>query len=154
MTNKQEVITHLNLILENELVSINQYFVHYKILEDCGYEKLSAKIRQESIDEMKHADILIKRILFLKGNPDMNYSTKIKISSNVKNIFENDLALEVKAIVNLKDAIVSCTNAKDFGSKELLEEILKSEEDHIDFLSTQLDLINNIGLENYLSQQL
>jgi bacterioferritin len=150
---KTKVIEHLNIILRNELVAINQYFLHAKILEDKGFMKLGAHSKAESIDEMKHADIIIARILFLKGTPKMTDYKNLNIGSEVEEMLKNDRDLEVEAIADLKAAIKACEEASDTGSKNILEEILISEEGHFDFLETQLDLIKSLGLQNYLTTQ-
>lgn len=150
---KTKVIEHLNIILRNELVAINQYFLHAKILEDKGFMKLGAHSKAESIDEMKHADIIIARILFLKGTPKMTDYKSLKIGSEVEEMLKNDRDLEVEAIADLKAAIKACEEASDTGSKNILETILVSEEAHFDFLETQLDLIKSLGLQNYLTTQ-
>ena len=154
MSDNQEVIKHLNIILSNELVAINQYFLHAKILQNQGFNKLADVAKAESIDEMKHADIIIERILFLKGIPNMDSYRKLAIGKDVKAMINNDLQLEVKAIGDLRNAIKAAIDAKDTGSKDLLEKILISEEKHMDFLQTQLDLIKTVGIENYLTTQI
>ena len=150
----KEVINHLNIILRNELVAINQYFLHAKIFEDQGFTKLGALTKAESIDEMRHADIIIDRILFLKGAPKMTEYGNLKVGSEVEEMLKNDLNLEINAIGDLKNAISAAIDAKDTGTKDLLEKILISEETHFDFLETQIDLIKKIGLANYLTTQL
>ncbi|MFT6332093.1 MAG: bacterioferritin [Lentimonas sp.] len=149
----KQIIDQLNIILGNELVSINQYFIHAKILKDQGFTKLGNLTMAESIDEMKHADVIIDRILFLDGAPNMNNYKKIHVGKSVVEMFNNDLAIEVSAIADLRVAIKICFDEGDTGSKDLLEKILISEEDHLDFLKTQLGLIENLGLENYLTTQ-
>ncbi|MDA0901943.1 MAG: bacterioferritin [Proteobacteria bacterium] len=153
MSNKK-VIDHLNVILGNELVAINQYFLHAKVLEDQGFNKLAAVAKAESIDEMKHADIIIERILFLNGTPNMDNYRKLKIGSEAKAMLKNDLDLEIAAIKDLNKAIEVAKEAQDVGTKDLLEKILISEETHLDFLQTQLDLIESLGLQIYLSTQI
>ena len=152
MSNK-EVIDHLNIILRNELVAINQYFLHAKILQDQGFTKLAAVSKKESIDEMKHADAIIERILFLKGIPNMDNYKKLSVASEAEAMIKNDLNLEIDAIKDLSNAISVAEKAKDTGTKDLLEKILISEEDHQDFLETQLGLIKSLGIQNYLSTQ-
>lgn len=143
------VIKHLNTILGNELVAINQYILHARMLDNWGLKKLGAKEHAESIDEMKHADSLINRILFLDGRPNMQDIGKLHIGSNTREILESDLNIEHKALSDLRLAIAYCESVQDFGSRELLEAILVSEEDHVDWIETQLSLIDRIGLDNY-----
>lgn len=148
------VIQHLNTILGNELVAINQYFLHARMLQDWGLKKLGDHEYHESIDEMKHADELIKRVLFLEGLPNLQDLGKLLIGENVREILECDLRLEMKGIPDLKTAIAYCETVGDYGSRELLERILESEEEHVDWLETQLSLIDKVGLENYQQSQM
>lgn len=144
------VITHLNKVLGNELIAINQYFLHAKMLKDWGLEKLAEKEYHESIDEMKHADELTERILFLEGLPNLQDLGKLRIGENVKEMLESDLLLEHDARADLIAAIEHCESVKDYVSRELFESILASEEEHVDWLETQLGLIDRLGLQNYL----
>lgn len=148
------VIQHLNKILGNELVAINQYFLHARMYEDWGQGKLGKHEYEESIDEMKHADELIKRILFLEGLPNLQDLGKLQIGENTREMLECDLRLEHSGVQDLKVAIAYCESVGDYGSRELLEDILEAEEEHIDWLETQLGLIDKIGLENYLQSQM
>ena len=153
MKGDPKVIEHLNRALKNELTAINQYFLHSRILKDWGLEKLADKEYEESVDEMKHADALIQRILFLEGLPNLQDLGKLLIGENVKEILECDLKLEHKAVPDLKAAIADCESIGDYVSRHLFREILDSEEEHVDWLETQLGLIEKMGLENYTQSQ-
>ena len=149
----KKTIEFLNLILKNELTAINQYFLHSRMLANWGVSELSKKEYEESIDEMKHADSLIQRILFLGGLPNLQYLDKLLIGENVEDVIDCDLRFEEKALVDLRQAIAHAETIQDYGSRMLYEGILKSEEDHIDYLSTQKRLIAAIGLADYIQVQ-
>ncbi len=154
MKGDRDVIAHLNRALRNELTAINQYFLHSRMFNNWGYHRLGEKEYAEAIDEMKHADALIERILFLEGLPKMQDMDKLLIGENVREALEGDLTLERRAHPMLKEAIAHCEKAGDYVSRELFEDILESEEDHIDYLETQLDLLREVGEQNYLQSQM
>ncbi|MEX1363696.1 MAG: bacterioferritin [Nannocystaceae bacterium] len=154
MKGSANVIELLNEVLTAELTAINQYFIHAKMCLDWGYMRLASTIRAESIDEMKHADELIERILFLQGIPNVQRYNKVNVGETVKEQFELDLQLEYDAVSRLRDAVAACREEKDQGSRDLLERILISEEEHIDWLETQLELIKQVGEQNYLAEQI
>ena len=154
MKGEPKILQHLNLVLKNELTAINQYFLHARMFGHWGLTRLEDQEKDESIDEMKHADKLMQRILFLDGLPNLQDLGKLLIGENVKECLECDLKLEMAARADLKVAIADCESLGDYISRELFEAILESEEEHIDYLETQLDLIDRIGIENYCQSQI
>jgi bacterioferritin len=154
MKGDAKVLVLLNEVLKAELTAINQYFLHAEMCENWGYERLAEITRKESIEEMGHAEILMERILLLDGTPNMSDYFKITIGQNVKDQLQNDLNLEYAAVKRLNDGINTCVAAKDNASRDLLEKILTDEEHHIDWLEGQLHAIEEMGYQNYLSQQL
>lgn len=154
MRGDDEVIELLNEVLTAELTAINQYFVHAKMCANWGYDRLADHIRHESIDEMKHAEVLIDRILYFDGVPNMQRLFPLRVGETVAEQFESDLQVEYTAVERLTRGIELCLAKHDHGTRELLEEILVAEEEHIDWLETQQETIRQIGLEHYLAQQL
>ena len=154
MKGDAKVIEYLNEVLTNELTAINQYFLHSRMFKDWGLEKLAEHEYEESVDEMKHADSLIQRILFLEGLPNLQNLHRLRIGENVKEMLSSDLSLEMEALPVLKEAANHCENLGDFVSRDLFTSILDSEEEHVDWLETQLSLIEKVGLENYMQSQM
>ena len=154
MKGDTKVIEHLNKVLKNELTAINQYFMHAKMCEDWGLKKLAKVSRDESIEEMRHAEALMDRILFLEGLPNLQELGKLRVGETVQEQLQNDLALEQDAIPDLRAAINYCRDNDDDVSKDLFQRILDDEETHVDFLETQIDLIDKVGLQNYLQTQM
>ena len=154
MKGDKAVIAFLNEVLKAELTAINQYFLHAEMCENWGYERLGKLIRKESIEEMVHAEKLIERILYLDGTPNMSDYFKINVGATVEQQFNNDVQLEYTAVKRLNDGIQLCLKVNDGGSRELAEKILSDEEHHIDWLEAQLHAISEMGIQNYLAQQL
>ena len=154
MKGDKKIIAYLNKALKNELTAINQYFLHARMFKNFGLKKLDEYEYKESVDEMKHADKLVERILFLEGLPNLQDLGKLRIGENTLEMLQADLALEMDAVPMLKEAIAACEDAGDYVSRELFEDILESEEEHIDWLETQLSLIERVGLENYQQSML
>jgi bacterioferritin len=154
MKGDAKIIDVLNTVLTNELTAINQYFLHARMCKNWGYHRLAEKIRKESIDEMKHADELIERVLFLDGLPNLQRLGTIAVGQTALEILKNDLALEMKAIPFLNDSMKLCRDLGDNGTEDLLRHILTSEEEHVDWLEAQLELVGQVGEQNYLSQQI
>jgi bacterioferritin len=154
MKGNEQVLALLNEVLKAELTAINQYFLHAEMCENWGYKKLSSVTRKESIEEMRHAESLMERILYLDGTPTMNELFPIRVGQNVKDQIQNDLQLEYEAVARLNRGVKTCEDAGDNGSRELVVKILTDEEHHVDYLEAQLHVIQEIGIENYLAQQI
>ena len=152
MKGNPKVIKELNDALREELTAINQYFLHAEMCENWGYKKLADYIKKQSIDEMKHAEVLIERVLFLDGTPSME-PLKLTVGTTVRNMIENDLSLELSAVKQYNAAVLIATQEKDNGSRDLLVRLLKDEEEHVDWLEAQLHQIKEVGYERYLSMQ-
>jgi bacterioferritin len=154
MKGKPEVLKALQDMLGEELGALNQYFLHSEMCENWGYEVLSKRVKKLSINEMKHAEELIERMLFLEGTPNLSELPKLSIGKDVKQQLENDLALELGAVTDYNEAIAACRKAGDNGTADFLKGILADEEGHVDFFEEQLGLIDQLGVQNYLAQQL
>ncbi len=154
MKGNDQVLSFLNKALYNELTAINQYFLHAKMYADWGINKLAEKEQEESIDEMKHADALMERILFLEGLPNLQHLGKLRIGENTAEMLQCDLDLEMEAVPLLREAIEYSESVKDYVSRDLFDSILESEEGHIDWLETQLGLVEKVGIENYIQSQM
>lgn len=154
MRGNEEVLAYLNECLKAELTAINQYFLHAEMMENWGYQKLANYTRKESIDEMRHAEALMERILYLDGTPNMSELFPLAIGKTVKEQFQNDLNLEMQAIPRLNKAIAKATEVFDNGSRELFEKILVDEEHHVDWLEAQLHMMSEVGEPGYLAQQI
>ncbi|MET0249217.1 MAG: bacterioferritin [Sphingobium sp.] len=153
MKGDPKVIDYLNEVLKNELTAINQYFLHYRMLNHWGIEKLAKFEYEESIDEMKHADKVAERILFLDGLPNFQLLGRLKIGETVEEILKSDLELEYEALPALRDGIAHCETVRDFVTRDLFQMILDSEEEHIDTLETQFEMIERMGIQNYVQLQ-
>jgi bacterioferritin len=154
MQGHADIIEVLNEVLTGELTAINQYFLHAKMCDNWGYKRLGAHGREESIDEMRHAETLVDRILYMDGVPNLQRLSPLRIGETVPEQFGNDLAVEMAALERLNEGIARCVKRGDNGTRDLLEKILVDEEEHVDWLETQLETIRQIGVENYLAQQL
>ena len=153
MKGDAQVISWLQAQLKNELTAINQYFVHYRMYKHWGFDKLAKKEYEESIGEMKHAEQIIERLLFLEGTPEIARYDVIRVGTDVKEQFENDLKLELAGVQHYNAAVELCTRLKDNGTREILEPILSESEEHVDWLEEQQDMIGRMGLQNYLTTQ-
>ena len=148
------IISQLNIILKNELTAINQYFLHSRMIRDWGFERLAAKIYEESIGEMKHADLIIERVLLLDGLPNLQALGKLKIGEDIEEIFTADLSLEMTNQSCLKVAIQHCEEKRDYVTREIFQQILNDTEDHIDWIETQQSRIEKVGIQNFLQEEM
>ena len=153
MKGDPKVIEHLNEALKNELTAVNQYWLHYRLLDNAGVKRLAEFERSESIDEMKHADRLAERILFLDGLPNFQMLGRLRIGESVEEMLKADLAVEIEAVAQLKGAIAHCEKVHDYPSRDLLAEILSNEEEHVDHLEQQFEMIERMGIQNYIQLQ-
>jgi bacterioferritin len=153
MKGDEKVIEFLNAALKNELTAINQYWLHYRLLDHWGVARLAAYEKHESIDEMKHADMLSERILFLDGLPNFQVLGRLRVGETVEEVLRSDLAIEGEAIPLLRDAIAHCETVRDYVSRDLFRRILDNEEEHVDFLERQFDMIERMGIQNYIQLQ-
>ena len=153
MRGDPKVIEHLNIALKNELTAVNQYWLHYRLLDHWGVQRLAEYERHESIDEMKHADKLAERILFLDGLPNFQLLGRLRVGESIEEVLKADLALEEEALPPLREAIAYCESVRDFVSRDLFAEILENEEEHVDVLEKQFDMIKQMGLQNYIQLQ-
>lgn len=153
MKGDPKVIEFLNAVLKGELTAVNQYWLHYRLLDNLGIKKLADYERHESIDEMKHADKLMARIFFLDGLPGMQQLNRLRIGETVEEVLAADLELEFEAVALLRDAVQYCESVRDYVSRDLFDEILSAEEEHIDFIETQQSMIAQMGIANYLQLQ-
>ncbi len=149
MKGDANVIEYLNKSLRHELTAVNQYWLHYRLLDDWGFRKLAAKEREESIEEMQHADKLIERIIFLEGHPNLQTLDPLKIGENIEEVLKSDLEAEYSARALYKEAREACRDAGDYVTMQLFEGLLSDEEGHIDFIETELELMEKIGIQNY-----
>jgi bacterioferritin len=153
MKGDDQVIQHLNETLKNELTAVNQYWLHYRMLDNWGVKRLAEFERKESIDEMKHADRFAERILFLEGLPNFQALGRLRIGENVEEILKADLEAELEAVEMYRNGAAYCETVKDYTSRELFEEVLKDEEGHVDFVETQFEMISRMGIQNYVQLQ-
>lgn len=154
MSDKTAIIDHLNLLLSGELVAINQYFLHAAILKDRGYDGLASVLRQDSIDEMKHAEAYIDRILYLGGTPNVTGPSKVNVGQTIEQMLENDKKLEVEALTDLRKGVILCEAEQDFATRALIAKTIEDEEEHLDWIERQQKIIGDIGVDNYLATKI